>query len=217
MEEIIKIKDKEEKKIYGVNITTLLLISYIAGFIGWVVENIACAVNLHYIDDRHQLFPVLAAYSFGIFILFFVLGTPDEMRIFSHKIKKRNNDLLNNLFYFIIIFFLILVGEMSVGLFFEHVLGIVTWNYNHIPLHITQYTSIPTTFGFSIGVCILMKFIFPFFVNLFNRINVKKRKILSIVLGLLISFDYLYMLLYGVIANKFPSYWKITFIKKIFK
>ena len=87
------------KRLFGVRVTSLLLVAYIASFCGWCVENVFRMLAIGVLDSRHQILPFLAAYGFGIFVLFFVFGTPTEMRIFKKRIlpenTKRNHALLS--------------------------------------------------------------------------------------------------------------------------
>lgn len=100
---------------------------------------------------------------------------------------------------------------MGVGLFFEKCFGIVLWHYAHTPLTITKYTSIPTALGFTIGVFLLMRFVFPHALRLMDRIPDKAALIAVISIGLLLLADYCAMI--GVMIKKghAPEYWRIRF------
>lgn len=207
---------KEERRIFGARASSLFLICYIASFIGWWVENVFRIVSIGVFDDRHQLLPFLAAYGFGIFVLFFVFGTPTEMRVFKKRILPENtkrNKALRVCIYYALVFALILFGEMSVGLLFEKIFGVHAWNYNNIPLHITQYTSIPTTFGFATGITLLMEFIFRPALFALEKIPAKVSFRLAVAFGILIAADYAIMIGTAVVTGHFPSYWSICFRK----
>ncbi len=209
-----KTKSPEGKKLYGVRVSSLLLVCYIASFLGWWVENIFRIFSIGVFNDRHQILPFLAAYGFGIFVLYFVFGTPSEMRVFKKRIlpeNTRRNRILRVVIYYALVFVLILFGEMGVGLLFETLLGIRAWNYTNIPLHITRYTSIPTTFGFTTGITLLMQFVFRPFVRRVERIPQKTAFRLALVFGILIAADWLIMLGTGLFTNSLPNYWEIVF------
>ena len=115
------------KRLFGVRVTSLLLVAYIASFCGWCVENVFRMLAIGVLDSRHQILPFLAAYGFGIFVLFFVFGTPTEMRIFKKRILPENtkrNHALRVVVYYALVFVLILFGEMSVGLLFDKCFGV---------------------------------------------------------------------------------------------
>lgn len=204
---------KKNKQIFGVEITTLLIICYIGAFLGFLVENLFRLIRIGVFDDRHQLLPFLCAYGIGVFVLFVVFGTPTNMRFFKHKILPKDtkiNKALRVLLYFVTLFVVILVGEMSVGLLFEKTLGIKAWNYLNIPLHITRYTSIPTTTAFTLGIIILMECVFPVEVKTINKINSKIRFYIALILGVLILIDYFVLIITGITTGSFPNYWSIS-------
>ena len=95
---------KKNKQIFGVEITTLLIICYIGAFLGFLVENLFRLIRIGVFDDRHQLLPFLCAYGIGVFVLFVVFGTPTNMRFFKHKILPKDtkiNKALRVLLYFV--------------------------------------------------------------------------------------------------------------------
>lgn len=96
---------------------------------------------------------------------------------------------------------------MGMGLLFEKVFGVKAWNYTSIPLHITQYTSIPTTAAFTAGIFLLMQFVFPRVVKLIDRIPDRTAFLLALVLGVLIASDWLIMIVSGLVNGSFPEYW----------
>lgn len=205
---------KEAVRIYGLRLTSVLLVSYVGAFLGFLVENLFRFVRAGTINDRHQLLPFLGSYGFGFTLVFLAFGKPSEMRFFGKKIlpeDTKRNRRLRALIYFCMSFFVILFGEMGVGLIFEKVLRIEAWNYNSIPLHITQYTSVPTTLGFSSGIFFLMEFGFTALARLFDRLPQKTAFVLALTIGIALFVDWLVMILYGSIAGKFPRYWIIKF------
>ena len=198
------------RQIFGVRAGTLFLICYLAAFLGWWVENIFRLVSAGVFDSRHQLLPFLGAYGFGIFVMFFVFGTPSEMRLLKKRIlpaQTKRNRALCGVIYCALLFFLILFGEMGMGLLFEKAFGVKAWNYTSIPLHITQYTSIPTTAAFTAGIFFLMQFAFPRAVKLIDRIPDRTAFLLALVLGVLIAADWLIMIASGLVNGSFPEYW----------
>ena len=159
------------KRLFGVRVTSLLLVAYIASFCGWCVENVFRMLAIGVLDSRHQILTFLAA------------------------------------------FVLILFGEMSVGLLFDKCFGVQAWDYRNIPLHITRYTSIPTTFGFTTGITLLMHFVFRPVVAFFERLPRKLCFWLALIFGVLIAADYCIMIGGMLVTGHFPDYWSIRFGK----
>ena len=115
--------------------------------------------------------------------------------------------------YYALVFVLILFGEMSVGLLFDKCFGVQAWDYRNIPLHITRYTSIPTTFGFTTGITLLMHFVFRPVVAFFERLPRKLCFWLALIFGVLIAADYCIMIGGMLVTGHFPDYWSIRFGK----
>lgn len=86
----------------------------------------------------------------------------------------------------------ICIGEMLLGLFVEKVCHFSWWNYSKIPLHITQYTSIPTSMAFSVLITTFMDVffqpVFIYFCSTENKMCVVSGFILFI--GLVLDFLY---------------------------
>lgn len=205
---------KQAKRLFGARWSSLFLVCYIAAFLGWCVENIFRTVSIGVFDSRHQLLPFLAAYGFGIFMMYLVFGTPTEMRFFKKKIlpeRTARNHVLRGVVYCALLFSLILFGEMGVGLLFEALFGVKAWNYTNIPWHITQYTSIPTTAAFTAGIFLLMQFAFPRALRLLDKIPDKAAFVLALVSGVLIAADYCVMIGTMLVRGYFPNYWAIRF------
>lgn len=202
----------KQRSVFGVRVSSLLLNCYLASFLGWCVENAFRGISIGVLDDRHQLLPFLGAYGFGMFVLFAAFGTPSAMRFFGVRIlpdETKKNRVLRSFVYCAVVFAIILLGEMGVGLAFEKLFGIQAWNYTNIPLHVTRYTSIPTTAGFTAMIYTVMEFIFPRLTDLFDKIPEKIAVRIAVVLGAMIAADYLVMLISGAVTGSFPSYWRI--------
>lgn len=136
--------------IYELNIMMAL-----ASFFGFLIENCWLAVKRGYIDNRNMNLPFLFGYGLGILFLYIFIGTPEKLRISEvfHIYPSRRNSYI---FYFLVSAVLVSVGELLLGNFVEHVFGFEYWNYTEIPLHITKYTSVPTSMGFGAVITLWM-------------------------------------------------------------
>lgn len=203
-------KKKAPKTLFGARVSSLILVCVCASFLGWLTENIFCMLSGGVFDDRHQLLPFIIAYGVGVFLLFLIFGIPTKARFFKWRILGEGG-VIRTVFrvaiYYVSLFVLIMLLEAATGLFFEHCLGIKNWNYSNIPLHVTQYTSVPTTFGFATGITLLMQFVFPAALRLFDKIPKKTAACLAAVFSVLIVLDFLLMFFFGVFTGAFPNYW----------
>lgn len=209
-----KDKNTQALMLYDYTIADLWLASLVFANIGYWVENLFRLFSKGILDSRNQILPFLFCYSIAMWALYFALGTPKKARIFNHKIISDDSiksQRLSVLCYFLISFFFIFFGEIVVGTMFEKISGIQLWNYSGIPLHMTQYTSVPTTIALSTGVIVLMEY---FFTPLMNAIHkLKKKTVLKIdyILGGLIIIDWLYMMISINFFKVSPNYWSIQF------
>lgn len=209
-----KDKNTQALMLYDYTIADLWLASLVFANIGYWVENLFRLFSKGILDSRNQVLPFLFCYSIAMWALYFALGTPKKARIFNHKIISDDSiksQRLSVLCYFLISFFFIFFGEIVVGTMFEKISGIQLWNYSGIPLHMTQYTSVPTTIALSTGVIVLMEY---FFTPLMNAIHkLKKKTVLKIdyILGGLIIIDWLYMMISINFFKVSPNYWSIQF------
>ncbi|MGN0524338.1 MAG: hypothetical protein ACI4S3_02425 [Candidatus Gastranaerophilaceae bacterium] len=209
-----KDKNTQTLMLYDYTIADLWLASLVFANIGYWVENLFRLFSKGILDSRNQVLPFLFCYSIAMWALYFALGTPKKARIFNHRIISDDSiksQRLSVLCYFLISFFFIFFGEIVVGTMFEKISGIQLWNYSGIPLHMTQYTSVPTTIALSTGVIVLMEY---FFTPLMNAIHkLKKKTVLKIdyILGGLIIIDWLYMMISINFFKVSPNYWSIQF------
>lgn len=205
---------KRAKTVFGVRLSTLLILSYIAAFLGWWVENLFRLIAAGVFDSRHQLLPFIPVYGAGFFALYALLGTPSGMRIGGKRILPgtgRKRGAFRGALYAATLFSLILISEMATGLFFEKAFGIRGWNYTSIPLHITRYTSVPTAVAFTAGIFLLMRFAFFPAVRLVDRIPDAPAAVTAAAGGILLAADWLVMLAVAAATGKFPQYWSFRF------
>lgn len=205
---------KTAKTVFGVRLSTLLILSYAAAFLGWWVENLFRLIAAGVFDSRHQLLPFIPVYGAGFLAIYALLGTPSEMRIAGKRVLPgtgRKKGALRGALYAATLFSLILISEMATGLFFEKAFGIKGWNYTSIPLHITRYTSVPTAAAFTAGIFLLMRFAFFPAVRLVDRIPDAPAAAVTVAGGILLFADWLVMLSVAAATGKFPQYWSFRF------
>ena len=142
---------------YDLN-TDIMMIT-IMSFLGFCIEDTWMLVRYSYIDNRNMYLPFLLGYGLLMNGLYYVVGTPDN--IFggsSHPLKYEYP--LNCIVYFFICMAVVSVGEIILGTFVEKTGGFEYWNYSAIPLHITKYTSVPTSAGFALIMTLFMHYMY---------------------------------------------------------
>ena len=102
------------------------------------------------------------------------------------------NKMLRIFVYFLAVMLCICVGEVLLGTFVEKVCHFCWWDYTALPLHITRYTSIPTSTMFSSLVTLFMQHclepLFLFFVKWdYDVLRTAAIALMGIMIG-----DYLY-------------------------
>lgn len=204
-------RDSEQHiRLCDYDIVHLWLAGLIYAHIGYWVENLFRLFSKGILDSRNQLLPFLFCYTFAMWAMYFALGTSNNPRFFSTRLDAKSG-WQARLYYFCIVFAFIFAGEIVVGTMFEKISGIQLWNYSGIPLHVTQYTSVPTTTALSLGVVFLMEY---FFTPLMKRIiAIPYHKVLKLdyILGGAIVLDWLIMMISINVFKVSPAYWSIQF------
>lgn len=188
----------------------LILIIVFISFCGFIVENISTSISDHKIDNRNMTLPFLLGYGLAILVIFELFGTPNNPLFWGKEIII-NSSFLSFLYYFIITFLCVTVGELILGHFIELTCQIKWWNYSALPLHITQYTSIPTSTVFALLITLFMKYIFSPMLNLFSKINPPFLAILSVSLIIILSIDFIHSGIYMFTHHTILKIWHIEF------
>ncbi|MGN0587325.1 MAG: putative ABC transporter permease [Oscillospiraceae bacterium] len=126
----------------------------IISLMGYLLENAWLAVTKGYIDNRNMNLPFLFGYGLLVVGMYALFGTPDEMMFF--RIPLKLSPLAGKIAYFLCAAVIVSVCEIILGTAMEKICGIEYWNYTWIPLHITKYTSVPTSIGFALVITIFM-------------------------------------------------------------
>ena len=148
-------------------ILALCVVCLLASFLGFMVETVWIALRHGYIDNRGMHMPMLLGYGLANLVIFFLFGTPDHPKIYFFS-EYATGDTARHFLYIAQVFVFITVCESLFGNLIYHFCHVEWWNYNSIPLHIGQYTSIPTSMGFT--ACIYL-YINEFFVPIYNHLS----------------------------------------------
>ncbi len=135
------------------DIYSMVLMAVVISFLGFVVENIWLAVRKGYMDNRNMTLPFLMGYGVMVTGLYVVIGTPEELHIASAAGLSLTGRYI---VYFLSAAFYVSIGEIALGTAVEKIFGFEYWNYESLPMHITKYTSVPTSLGFGFIITLFM-------------------------------------------------------------
>lgn len=188
----------------------LILIVVLVSFLGFIVENISTTISDRKIDNRNMTLPFLLGYGLAILLIFTLFGTPNDPMFFGKSIII-NGNLKSFLYYFIITFLCVSIGELILGHLIEWTCQIKWWDYSELPLHITQYTSIPTSTAFALLITVFMKYLFYPLLNGFSKLNPQLLAILSLSLITILSIDFIHSGIYMFTHRTTLKLWHIKF------
>lgn len=189
-------------------ITALFLIVAIVSFLGYWVENLWLLFTLGYMDNRNMRLPFLLGYGLAIVAIYMVFGTPQHPR-FLHIPIGIKSPFLRTSAYYLIACLCVMLGEIALGTLVEYTCGIVWWDYTNLPLHITRYTSIPTTLAFAALITVFMGCIFTPLYTWFSQNANQALLIVSSVLMCVMTVDLILSAIQMYTSGQFTSLWHV--------
>ncbi len=190
-------------------LTALFLIIAIVSFLGFCVENIWLSITKGYMDNRNMRLPFLIGYGLAMVAIFGIFGTPQSPRFFHIPIAIQNT-YLRTACYFCIACLCVMVREIALGTVVEKATGIVWWNYSRLPLHITKYTSIPTTLAFGTLITTFMGCFFSPLYAAFSHSDSKALMAVAFVLMALMVLDLIMSAIGMFKTGQLLKLWKIN-------
>lgn len=172
-------------------VLALCMIAAVISFLGFVVENIWLTATKGYIDNRNMCFPFLLGYGIAILLILAILGTPEKLWFFG-KVIPIKSKFVKTVIYFFGVMICVSVGEIALGTFVEKTCHFCWWDYSRLPLHITQYTSIPTSAMFSCLITIFMDYFFTPLYQTFLRWDYNTLRTTALLLCAIMVGDFLY-------------------------
>lgn len=166
-----------------------VLVAFIS-FLGFAVENIWLAATKGYMDNRNMKLPFLLGYGIAILIIYAILGTPRKIW-FLGKVIAINTKLAAILYYFTGSALCVSLGEILLGKFVEKVCHFYWWDYSKLPLHITRYTSVPTSSMFALMITLFMDKVFVPLLWYLKGCDPKLLKYAGVLLMVLLVGDFL--------------------------
>ncbi len=192
----------------------LILIIILVSFLGFLVENFFISFSIGVIDNRNMVLPFLLGYGLAILTIYKLFGTPHSPMFFGKNVVI-GSSFISSLYYFLIAFLCVSIGELILGHMIEWSCDIVWWNYTALPLHITKYTSIPTSTIFAMLITVFMKYFFDPLLNNFSKMNYQTLSILAISLIVLLSLDFINSGIYMFRNHHTLRLWRIEFDNSI--
>ncbi|MCI7789350.1 MAG: putative ABC transporter permease [Lachnospiraceae bacterium] len=191
------------------NILDLGIMVAIISFLGFVVENVWLAITKGYMNNRNMNAPFLLGYGLVVLFLYFVLGTPANPVKWG-LLKKTYSKKIQYIVYFLCSFVVVCIGEIILGTIVEWLCGFEYWNYSNIPMHITKYTSIPTSTGFATMITFFMGECFTPLMNWITRLHSIWLRGISVGLMVIMISDFLISFYHMIVEKDFYLKWKIV-------
>lgn len=154
--------NKISKK-YEFYLLFLLFIS--ASIIGYIYECITTffRTGVFFKDVGFSCLPCLPIYGFGVIMLYFLFGTPQNMRIFNKHILKANDNrtkIIRYILYFFLTSITATLFEILVGVIFEIGFNQVLWDYSYLPFNFTKYACLQVSIFWGMGATLIMRLLF---------------------------------------------------------
>ena len=191
------------------NILDLGIMVAIISFLGFVVENVWLAITKGYMNNRNMNAPFLLGYGLVVLFLYFVLGTPANPVKWG-LLRKTYSKKIQYIVYFLCSFVVVCIGEIILGTIVEWLCGFEYWNYSNIPMHITKYTSIPTSTGFATMITFFMGECFTPLMNWITRLHSIWLRGISVGLMVIMISDFLISFYNMIVEKDFYLKWKIV-------
>ena len=155
-----KQKAKTETIPYSISAYAVMLT--LVSFLGFLIENTWIVLTEGFVDNRNMNAPFLIGYGVIVLLIYRFMGTPEQLTgilQFARGWTRHGRISL----YFLTSFFVVCSVEILTGYVVEKVCSLYYWSYEALPLHITRYTSLPTSVSFA--------FLIVFFTFLHVRAN----------------------------------------------
>ncbi len=190
-------------------IFALCMIITIISFLGFAVENIWLAITKGFIDNRNMCLPFLIGYGLAIVAIYLMFGTPAELIFFGKKLPVKSA-FVRTLIYFLAVMVCVSVGEILLGTLVEKTCHLYWWDYTRLPLHITRYTSIPTSIAFSLLITTFMQLFFQPLMDWFLQMDLDTLRVTSMTFMTLMTVDFLFNAVRIFKEKKLTPIWKIN-------
>ncbi len=187
------------------------IMAALVSFLGFILENLWLALTKGYIDNRNMNLPFLLGYGLAVIALYLAFGIPSE---FSFLLPEGAETWRRVVLYFLYVMLCVSVGEILLGTATEKLCRIAYWNYSWIPLHITKYTSLPTSTGFAALVTFFMEDCFQPLMEAISDLDERFLHLAAPVCIAALTTDFLYCYGRMMRTHSFYERWRRTVQKK---
>ncbi len=212
---IAHVGGQKRLKIFGVEFVYLYFLGICMAMLGWILENVGRLVTYGVIDSRFHILPFISPYALIVFAFHLVLGNPDSITFFGHKMFKKDTlrtAVLSNLLTVVLFCFLTFFGELAIGNLWDKCFGVQLWDYSNQPLHVTPYAGLIPTLLYGVGCYVIFKLLYmPSLKAVRKHMPFNVARIICYTLGILIVLDTIRMMICIMAFGEAPMIWSISF------
>lgn len=192
----------------------VMVMSSFVALLGFLVENLWLLARKKYIDNRNMHAPFLLGYGIAITGFYFIFGTPSNLRFFGEPCENKVSSQFAA--YFLITFVLVSLGEIILGTVIEKTCGLEWWNYTSIPMHVTKYTSVPTSLCFSVLIVTFMDCFYEPIMNRLMEFDPKGLLIYGLIVTAVMLVDFIMSMWRMKTTGKLMTTWRLDFGNRYF-
>ncbi|MCM1329392.1 MAG: hypothetical protein NC253_08120 [Ruminococcus sp.] len=201
------------------SVSSMFIMTAIISFLGFALENIWLAARKGYMDNRNMFAPFLLGYGAAVMGLYLLLGTPGNPRTYINDINVEieNNVGVRIAAYFAITFVCVSLGEIVLGKIIEKTCHIYLWDYTSIPLHITRYTSVPTSIGFTVIITVFTDCFFERIMDALMRLDPVFSNVLGVSLMAVMTADFIFNAARTMRTHSMMTSWRFDIPERSFR
>ncbi|MBR1740097.1 MAG: putative ABC transporter permease [Ruminococcus sp.] len=161
------------------------LMTIVISFLGFCLENLWLVMRKGYMDNRNMRLPFLIGYGAAVNAMYIVLGTPDSPSALLSALPGGAES--NRSWYMAAVFLSVSAGEVVLGYGVRRLCGIDYWDYTSLPMHITRYTSVPTSICFTLIITLYMGYIYQPLMEYLGRLPAAAAGWGKVIVGLMVT------------------------------
>ena len=169
-----KIKINLKNKENNYSLSNLVILFFIYGFIGWIIESTFFGItNGKFINRGFLHLPILPIYGFGGVAVTFIFSKNQKMVFIKSSL-------------------IVSVLEYLTSFVLEKVFNLRWWDYKNNPLNINGRICLLNCLLFGLGGYVIAKFISPYLNIKLNQSNKKVINIINVIFSIITLTDFIY-------------------------